>query len=99
MILLYCIIILGIFLGDLKIKNMIERKDPSVPSSLWKNRILIRRHHNRGAMLNLGQGRRPLVAALHPDDCGFCPQPGPAGKRPAARRTFLSVRRRLQQYL
>lgn len=64
MILLYCIIILGIFLGDLKIKNMIERKDPSVPSSLWKNRILIRRHHNRGAMLNLGQGRRPLVAAL-----------------------------------
>ena len=28
------------------------------------NRILIRKHHNRGVVLNVGSGKRPLVAAL-----------------------------------
>lgn len=71
---------MGIFFGDLKIKNLIEQSNAglkapsentsqshpahSLPQSLWKNRILIKRYHNKGAMLNLGQHRSSTVAAL-----------------------------------
>lgn len=78
----YITIILGIFFGELRIKNLIEKNGPdrpeaqetpeagqsrnhaSVPSSIWNNRILIRRYHNKGAMLNLGQRRSSAVAVL-----------------------------------
>lgn len=78
----YISIILGIFFGELRIKNFIEKSGPdspgtpetpeagqtrnhvAVPSSIWKNRILIRRYHNKGAMLNLGQHRSSAVAVL-----------------------------------
>lgn len=59
----YVLVILGIFFGDMRIKNRIE-KDGALPKSLFGGRILIRRHHNKGAMLNMGQSRRVLVAAL-----------------------------------
>ena len=55
-------IIFGIFFGDLWVKNRIEQGD--MPASLCKNRILLKRYHNTGAMLNLGQHRRNAVAAL-----------------------------------
>ena len=65
MIFLSCILlILGIFSGDLWIKNRIEQDMESVPSSLWKGRILLRRSHNKGAMLNLGQEKSSMIAAL-----------------------------------
>ena len=79
MTLICCILIIaGIFFGDLRIKNYIEQNgeknrtpsdtasqpDRCLPESLWSNRILLRRYHNKGAMLNLGQHRSSAVAAL-----------------------------------
>jgi signal peptidase II len=54
-----------IFFGDLWIKERVEREMPmGQEKELLGGRLLLRRHHNRGAMLNLGQGRRSFVAAL-----------------------------------
>ena len=75
MILCCILIIAGIFFGDLKIKNLIERNEPPadsnfqtrsgvLPASIWKNRILIKKYHNKGAMLNLGRSKSAVVAAL-----------------------------------
>ncbi len=66
MIALVCVsIIAAVFAGDLWIKNYIERTgSESEIRQLWKGRILIRKHHNRGAVLNVGQARRKLVAAI-----------------------------------
>lgn len=65
------LIILGIFFGDLWIKNRIEeggapagRASRSLPESLWGNRILIRKYHNKGAAMNLGQHQSRAVATL-----------------------------------
>lgn len=75
----YMFLVLGIFLGDLWIKNRIEESetdrcgnvlgrggqgDCKGPRTLAGGRIRIRKYHNRGAMLNLGQNRRKAVAAL-----------------------------------
>lgn len=58
-------IIGGIFLGDMWIKSRIERTGVEGETrELWGGRLLIRKHHNRGAMLNAGQNRRRLVALL-----------------------------------
>lgn len=58
-------VVCGIFLGDLWIKNEIEKRivDGEIRPKLG-GRLLIRKHHNRGAMLNAGEKKRPLVAAL-----------------------------------
>lgn len=65
MIFLSCILLIcGIFAGDLWIKNRIECGKKPLPASLWKGRILLRRYHNKGAMLNLGQEKSSMVAAL-----------------------------------
>ena len=54
-----------IFGGDLCIKNYIERTGVEGETrKLWGGRILIRKHHNRGAMLNAGQSRQKAVAVL-----------------------------------
>ena len=54
-----------IFAGDLWIKNHIERTGTEGETrKLWGGRILIRKHHNRGAMLNAGQSGQKAVAAL-----------------------------------
>lgn len=55
----------GIFLGELSIKNHIERMELPAEGEkkLFGGRLLIRRHHNRGITLNLGANRRALVAA------------------------------------
>ncbi len=58
-------IIAAIFALDLYIKNRIEKNcAEGVTRSLWKGRILIRRHHNRGIALGAGQTKSRLVAAL-----------------------------------
>ena len=61
-----CLVILaGIFWGDFFLKNYIEshenERDERV---IWKGKLLIRKHHNKGMMLNAGQKRRRLVAAV-----------------------------------
>lgn len=57
--------VIGIFLGDLRIKNYIERNmEEGDCRKLAGGRLIVRKHHNRGAVLNLGQSRRAAVAAL-----------------------------------
>ena len=77
----YVFIVLGIFGGDLWIKNRIEKSEADVggnvlgrgkgpegkapePVRLGGGRVLIRKYHNKGAMLNLGQKYPRVVAAL-----------------------------------
>lgn len=71
----YLMLVAGIFFGDLRIKDYVERKFPEEgeyngdngrPGRRMRLRGLLRlrKHHNRGAFLNLGQGQRFIVAAL-----------------------------------
>ena len=61
-----CIIIIaGVYFGDLWIKNYIEQNvTEGDTKEVWGGKFLIRRHHNRGAMLNAGQSRQNVIAAL-----------------------------------
>lgn len=65
-----CILtVLGIFLGDLTIKNHVEKYiqaagEKQQEKEILGGRLLLRRHHNRGAVLNLGEKKRPLVVAV-----------------------------------
>ena len=58
-------LIAAVFVGDLCIKNYIERTGiEGETRKRWGGRLLLRKHHNRGAVLNAGQSRQKLVAAL-----------------------------------
>ena len=61
-----CLVILaGIFWGDFFVKNYIESHvDERDKRVIWKGKLLIRKHHNKGMMLNAGQKRRRLVAVV-----------------------------------
>ena len=61
-----CILIAaGIFLGDLWIKTQIEKRMTEGETRCFcRGRILIRRHHNRGVMLNFLQKQQTVVAVL-----------------------------------
>ena len=61
-----CILIVaGIFLGDLWIKNQIEKRMAEGETKRFcKDKILLRRHHNCGVMLNFLQKWQPVVAVL-----------------------------------
>ncbi len=61
-----CLGIIGsIFLGDLWIKNHIERTGvEGARKKLWGGGLLLTKHHNRGAILNFGQSRRFLVTVV-----------------------------------
>ncbi len=59
------IIIVAIFFGELALKNHIQRnfiEGKTIPK--WKGRILLRKHYNRGAMLNIGENKQKLIALL-----------------------------------
>ena len=77
MMIIYMFLMLGIFLGDLWIKGRIEESetdkngnvlgrggDGQKPRTLAGGRIRIRKYHNKGAMLNLGQKCSGAVAVL-----------------------------------
>ena len=61
-----CLVILaGIFWGDFFLKNYIEsHENERDERAICKGKFLIRKHHNKGMMLNAGQKRRHLVAAV-----------------------------------
>ena len=61
-----CLVILaGIFWGDFFLKNYIESHvDEREEREICRGEFLIRKHHNKGMMLNAGQKRRHLVAAV-----------------------------------
>ena len=63
MIFLFIGIAAAVFAADAAIKSRVE-KSGSLPQSVWKGRILLQKYHNKGAMLNLGEKRQKLVAAL-----------------------------------
>ncbi len=62
---LYMLLATLVFGSDQWMKKRIENSDADQRErACLGGRILIRKHHNRGILLNMGSGRRPLVAAL-----------------------------------
>lgn len=56
---------LGIFLGDLWIKNRIEKTDgENFPAYFAGRKLILKKYHNTGAMLDLGASRRGAVTAV-----------------------------------
>ena len=61
----YSLIAMAIFIMDLLIKNYIERTaDEDGEKPILRGRLLIHRYHNKGAFLNIGEGRRGIVSVL-----------------------------------
>lgn len=61
----YAFLAMAIFIADLLIKNHIEHTiNEGEEKSFCGGRFLLRRHHNRGAILNAGQGRQGLVSVV-----------------------------------
>ncbi len=61
----YLAVILGIFGLDQKFKNDIEEtKKEGIAEERCGGLVLIRKHHNRGAFLNMGQEKRGAVMAV-----------------------------------
>lgn len=61
----YLVIVLGIFFGDMAIKNQAEKKLPEEGERRYLNGFIrFRKHHNRGAFLNAGEKRHAVVAVL-----------------------------------
>lgn len=61
----YLAVILGIFGVEWKLKNHIEEtKKEGQAEEKCGGFLIIRKHHNRGAFLNLGEKRQKWVAAL-----------------------------------
>ncbi|MBQ6805899.1 MAG: signal peptidase II [Lachnospiraceae bacterium] len=61
----YAAIAIAIFFLDLVIKNWVEREGTEgEEKKIWKGMLLLRKHHNKGAFLNTGAGKRKLVAIL-----------------------------------
>lgn len=62
---LHLIAMTGIAGTDLYIKKQIEeRKEMNCCEPIWKGRLLLRRYHNKGAFLNLGEKNPHLIAAI-----------------------------------
>ena len=62
---IYLGIVAGIFLLELFLKNYIEKhKEEHTEEKICGNLLLLRKYHNRGAFLDMGEKVRPLVAAV-----------------------------------
>lgn len=58
-------IVLGIFLGDLWMKDRIEKTGGECfPVCLAGGRLMLKKYHNTGAMLDMGASRRKAVLAV-----------------------------------
>ncbi len=61
----FSILAMVIFLFDLWIKNYIEKaRKEGEETTICGGRLLVRRYHNKGAMLDVGARRQDLVAVL-----------------------------------
>ena len=61
----YLCIVALIFAGELGIKNYVENKrNAGEEKEICKGRILLRKHHNKGACMNLGEKKSNVVAGL-----------------------------------
>lgn len=62
---IYVLVAAAIFIGDLFIKNYVERKFPDQgEQKKIKGFLRLRKHHNKGAFLNAGERKRQAVAVL-----------------------------------
>lgn len=62
---IYALIAAGIFFLDMGIKNLIEKKIPEGKTEeIGNGRLLLRKHHNKGAFLNMGEKKSGFVALL-----------------------------------
>ncbi|MDE6751098.1 MAG: signal peptidase II [Lachnospiraceae bacterium] len=62
---IYAALAAVIFLTDMVIKNWVERKcTEGKERKIGKGLLLLRKHHNKGAFLNAGEGKSKLVALL-----------------------------------
>lgn len=62
---IYALIAAGIFFLDMGIKNLIEKKIPEGETKeIGSRRLLLRKHHNKGAFLNMGEKKSGFVALL-----------------------------------
>lgn len=66
MVAVFCAIMAaGIFLLDLILKNRIEKTmDEGGEKPFCKGRLLIKRYHNKGAFLDLGEKKQGVIACL-----------------------------------
>lgn len=66
MMVVICVgIIVGVFFGDLWIKNQVERKlVEGSEQKRAKGLLLLRKHHNRGMVLNVGEKKSKIVAVF-----------------------------------
>ena len=61
----YLCIVALIFAGELGIKNYVEKKRKAgEEKEICKGRILLRKYHNKGACMNLGEKKSNVVAGL-----------------------------------
>ena len=61
---LYAGIVIVIFALELLIKGIVEKRGKTgVTKAVCNGKILIRKHHNKGFMLNIGQKKQKVVAA------------------------------------
>ena len=61
----YLCIVALIFAGELGIKNYVEKKrNAGEEKEICKGRILLRKYHNKGACMNLGEKKSNVVAGL-----------------------------------
>ena len=66
----YLLVTAGIFIGELFLKNHVEENWPmGRDKKAAKGLLNLRRYHNHGAFLNLGEKKKTLVAAV---SVGLC---------------------------
>lgn len=64
-VLVYAALAAGIFVLDLLLKNHIEQKmEEGAEKSLCGGKLLIKKYHNKGAFLDVGEQRQKAVALL-----------------------------------
>ena len=62
---IYIFIILGIFIGELHLKNYIEKqKENKQIATIFMNKIRIRKYHNSGAFLNIMEKCQKILYLL-----------------------------------
>lgn len=62
---IYVLIIVTVFSVEYVIKNHVEKKwNSDKKDYVLGNSLILRKHHNKGAILNMGEGRRSIVAGL-----------------------------------
>lgn len=61
----YVMLAAAVFAGDLLLKNHVEKtKGMHEEKPVLGGRVILRRYHNRGAFLNLGEKKSALMCAL-----------------------------------